>query len=267
MIPTQKSEYLLFSHKFLAFTKVIVTTGNGESNGRLSERVSSTELINLGENTNPANSPNLPNYPMSLWGSTGVFIDDLILICGGNGDIGIGSDIKECYKLTKGVTNFSKLNSMIDARAYARSVVLEDGHVLVTGGSNYGMNGNGLRTAETIDPRNPSEHTVLDMLKEHMYHEIINLNVTTYFIIGGCTDLYNLSTISDKTYYYNHYDKNWTAGPVLSNGRMMHTAGVIYDTVTKNEHVVVVGGRDKNNAPLNSVEILYNNEGQWAQGK
>ena len=235
--------------------------GEAETNTLLD----SAEIIDLKNNTTYLLNA---KYPNSLRGCTGVFIDDMVIICGGYG-YGNYFDGKnylsksDCYKLSKGMTNFSEFKSMIYARAYASSTVTEDGHILVTGGAN----GISLRTAESIDPRSPSAPTELDMLKEHTYHVIISLNVTTYFFIGGCTDYSDDSTTSGKTYYYKNYDKSWTEGPALLKERKMHSAGVIYDTVTKNEHVVVVGGRGKNDIKLNSVEILYNKEGQWKQGK
>ena len=50
--------------------------------------------------------------------------------------------------------------------------------------------------------------------------------------------------------------------------RYAHTAGVIKDEVTLNEHIIVTGGLDSSpgSPALDSVEIMFNSKNKWTQG-
>ena len=78
-------------------------------------------------------------------------------------------------------------------------------------------------------------------------------------LIGGWT---SNGPMSSKTYFYNHIDNTWTAGPFLINGRHSHTAGIVKDHMTQKEHIVVVGGAGAED----SVEIMFDGENDWISG-
>ena len=239
---------------FLEYTKIIATTGwNGQF-------LDNTEIIDL--NGNCSNS-SLPKYPKALNGAMGVYINDFLLICGGERWEG-STDIftNECQKLSKEGVTFDVFQYMLDKRAWASGTLTNDGFMWVAGGNNVekGM----LASTEVINPSDKIVFSNYDDLPEPVYrHALITLNGTTSFLIGG--GLTNDEKSTDKTYYFNHITKNWTIGPKLVNRRRDHIAGLIKDHFTHEEHVVVAGG--SNGYYMNSTEILFNGQHDWTRGK
>ena len=80
------------THSLLEFTKILLTTGWNDVG------MDNTELIDM----NGSCSTSLPNYPRKLSEATGIYTNNMILICGGYN----GIPINECYKVTHMKLNF-----------------------------------------------------------------------------------------------------------------------------------------------------------------
>ena len=88
-------------------------------------------------------------------------------------------------------------------------------------------------------------------------------------IVGGFTDYYDGDGLfSRSTFFYNHIKKAWSDGPLLSQGRWRHAAGVVTDEFTNEKLIVATGGVyvvASNVDYLDSIEVLFEN--QWHIGK
>ena len=240
------SIYIFNSSLAINFSKILVTTGYSRW-----KELNNTEIVDLSRNC----SVPLPDYPKRLTGTTGKFLDDAAIICGGrnNGPYDFYYT-SECFALTKNFKEFESIAPMKEERAHAKSIITQ-GQIWVTGG-----HGNKIHSSTDYIPKKfSSNEPILPEPVER--HAIISINDTTSMLIGGYTT-YNF--YSRKTYYFNHHSQIWNDGPSLMNGRCYHTAGLIMDHVTHTQHIAVVGGY--NNEVLDSVELLLNGETQWKKG-
>ena len=220
-----------------------MTTGYGSSGD-----LSNTEIIKVNENC----TTTLPDYPMDLRAATGMYVDEAIIICGG-----YTPHNNKCYQLKKEEQSFELVHTMEEKRYHAKSILVH-GKMLVLGG----YTGNSMtRTAEFINNQilNDTEFNLNIELPEPVFsHTIHNINKMTSILIGGYT---TTTSESKKTYFYNHASNKWTSGPKLINGRMSHTAGVLFDHDTREQHIAVVGGWG-----LDSVELLLHGKNVWKLG-
>ena len=222
--------------------------------------MNNTEIIDL---KGDCSNSSLSNYPLALEGATGVFINNMVILCGGSKSASLEDLTDECYKLSKGNT-FDFLCSMHDNRATA-SAISTNGKMWVTGGwSLVGLTR--LKTTEVIHPQNSASNSTIPIninLPEAITgHVIIGLNNARSLLIGGNT---LEERYSNKTYFINHMTHNWTRGPDLKKGRHQHTAGVIKDHKTAKKYIVVVGGFG-DDGRLDSTEINYNEGNGWEIG-
>ena len=222
-------------------TKIIALTGySGNSN------MNSNEMVDIISGCRAE----LPNYPMSVSGATGVYANGRITICG-------GTNSNKCYELKKNGMSFELLQTMGDNRTHARSIVIE-GNILVTGGVDE--NNNKIGSGEFIKQQIPNMYIQLPYpVNEHWF---VNINQTTSFLIGGTT---SSATASKKTHFFNHFTNEWTSGPALIKGRHGHTAGVLVDHDTNERHIAVIAG-NQGGAYLMSTEILYHGNTTWTYG-
>ena len=146
---------------------------------------------------------------------------------------------------------------MEQERLYANSIKFQDKMIVSGGRKDTDVYG----TGEFID----SQHTIIQ-LPEGLYgHAFLNINETTSIIIGGKATVIS-NEYSKKTHYYDHYKKEWTNGPELNIGRAFHTAGVLVDHDSNQQHIAVIGGEDFPFNSLDSVELLRHGEGAWSRG-
>ena len=105
-------------------------------------------------------------------------------------------------------------------------------------------------------PVGASCHAIVEVLPDEQY-----------ILIGGWTkDGY----WSKATYVFHVNNERWTRGPDLIEGRTGHTAAIIYDSVTHDPYIVVVGGYtgySSNRGWLRSVEVMKPGSEKWDQGK
>ena len=130
------------------------------------------------------------------------------------------------------------------------------------GSSSYSM----LYTTEYITPNGdtlPGPNLPIKLME----HSVINVNSTHALVIGGRT--YGSSgepvnKVINTTWYFDHKDQTFTEGPKLNMKREGFSVGLMKDSVTKEDLIVIAGGSQGFASRLNSVEILRN--GMWQQG-
>ena len=179
---------------------------------------------------------------------------------------------KRCYQLEKGDKEFKLVYTMDEKRIFAKSIV-DQGIMLVSGGSNGYYVGNNIGTGEFINNEignNTAPRSKINLPEPITNHAFINLNQSTSFLIGGVHKLLIPPyTNSRKTYFINSNTKEWTSGPDLKYGRVNHAAGTLIDHTTKKQHIAVVAGWETgwaNEGTTNSVELLLHGDNEWTQG-
>ena len=78
-------------------------------------------------------------------------------------------------------------------------------------------------------------------------HSMVNVNYTHTLIIAGRRLLPPssrgpISTTVSNTWYFNHEDQTFTEGPELNNSREFFSVGLVKDSVTKENLIIVAGG-------------------------
>ena len=218
---------------------MIVTSGNND------QTLSNTEIINIGNNSEPLH---YPDHPKKNYGATGGFLNKYFITCGGY--VSGESITDKCYKLGSD----GPFSAMMMKRIEAASIVLEAEKLWILGGRS-GSSNSRLSSTEYIfsDGRNEEGPPMPISLNSHA---MVKINKTTSFLAGGYSGDY-----SKRTWFY---DGKWIEGPNLEKGRMHLSLGIIRDFVTFHEYVVAAGGSDGKN--LNDVEILDVQENKWKPG-
>lgn len=150
------------------------------------------------------------------------------------------------------------------------ATLLDDGRVLVTGGTGDGKNS--LSSAEIFDPKEETWTSVPDMAQPRMRHTATLLDSGKVLIAGGYFGNGNgfpsLFRHFNGTDNISHsacelYDPNTgafsTAQP-LNTGRFWHRAVKLQDG-----RVLVIGGLNVTQGALSSCEIYNPENGQWSQ--
>ncbi|WP_437806597.1 kelch repeat-containing protein [Sorangium sp. So ce1078] len=164
--------------------------------------------------------------------------DGRVLVAGGqwepewDGDRTDPIDSVELYDpITDSWTAAAPLRS---ARHHHTATLLDDGRVLVVGGSGYG--GISLDSAEVYDPATDSWTAAAPMLTVRTHHTATLLGDGQVLVAGGSgegdSDLYSAEL-------YDPVTSSWLAAPPMSIGRRYHTATPLDDG-----RVLVVGGYD-----------------------
>ena len=216
------------------------------TSGKNSQSLSNTETLAFDSNTEP---PIYPDHPRKIVGSTGGFLHQDFITCGGLDSV--EGTTNKCYMLG----SEGSFATMMTERRWAASIILEPGKLWILGGKK-GQN-TVLSTTEYIfsDGRN-EEGPQMPIAVSH--HAVVKINDTTSFLVGG----YTLPGKSKRTWYY---DGNWVDGPNLQRARDVHSVGIIRDSVTDQVYLVVAGGITWES--INDVDIIDLQENKWEQGK
>ena len=147
---------------------------------------------------------------------------------------------------------------MKNKRAFADSIVLDNDKIWILGGSD-GTQGSRLSSTEYIysDGRTEEGPPMPIALSSH---SVLKINQSTSFLVGGYV---GSSDYIKKTWYFNG---EWSKGPDLRIGRSGHSLGIVRDSATFQEYLVVAGGYD-GSYNLSDVEILSVNGNAWVSGK
>ena len=189
------------------------------------------------------------NWPINEKGAAGGLIGSTVIICGGYD--------YECYSLTSEKTTL--VTHMSIRRIGAASIVINDNTLWITGGQgNVGGNYEYLKSTDyvTVTGTLPGP----DLPMSNYLHAIVAINSTCSMVIGG----YKNGVQYPLTFFYDHIEGEWTAGPSLMQARGWHAAGIVTDEVTDENFVAVTGGYGFG-YDLDSTEIMQ--DGEWVQGK
>ena len=191
------------------------------------------------------------------------------LVCGGsfydNEDYNMHSSDK-CFSLNQSGTSLFTMT--FEKRSYAASIVYNN-TIWITGGFDSDVKPY-VSTLKSTEYILKSGESVMgpDLPTKLFAHEMVKINQTHTLIIGGSIES-EPDTYTDKTWYFNHENKNFIEGPRLRQARGYFAAGLILDSVTNEEIIVVTGGQGYDNEgyyiDLDSTEILR--DGIWEQGK
>ena len=216
-------------------------------------------------------SASLLGYPIPLAYSTGLFIDNKIVICGGIRSTDM-TCVKKCYQLKNSYDSFELVYSMKEERKYSKSISLQ-GNMLVTGGSGslYCDSKEVSDTGEYINLQfgnNSAPKPDIKLPEPFGGHSLIKINESMVFLLGGVTNWNAVYNFSKTTYYWNINSNEWKRGPDLKIGRYGHTAGVLIDHATNTKIVAVVGGEPHccDWVATNSVELLKQGQNDWITG-
>ena len=247
-------QLMQFQSKF-SVSKFLITTGSNSA----FEFVKESELLDLTTKGGNLCKNNPVNFPEGVINAYGGLVGDTVLICGGyDGDIFMDA----CYTLSRKSKNYVTQMSVI--REHGASLIINDTTLWITGGRT-------LASSEfiTVTGTEPGPDLPMALWR----HAIVAISNKVSMIIGGDLNhpLTNAIEASDRTptgsTFYGYHTANgtdWINGPSLIHPRIMHMAGIVTDTITNENFVVVTGGNF--DIPYQyATEILQNNE--WLQGR
>jgi hypothetical protein len=146
---------------------------------------------------------------------------------------------------------------MSSKRNEAAAIQLQDGKLLVTGGSD----GSSLKSVEMLTEEGwetnlPSLPVTINV------HCIVAVNLTTVMVIGGAQN----GPVSGKTFYFTLGEERWTEGPELKLKRSHHSCGKIRIGKESQEMSIIVAGGEYEQFYFSSVEILDEVSNEWKTG-
>ena len=180
----------------------------------------------------------LPDYPLSVAEATGAFVNNKVVICGGDGG---GT---KCYTLGKDENTWTLIGNMNTARVGAVSVEINN-KLVIFGGQRFAS------STEEFDVVAGTSTTGSDMPLAIIWSCAVKLDSSTVMIIGG-----NSGGFLKSTYFYNHNEKTFKAGPDFIVQRRNHACAILQTKI--GSYVVVTGGW--NGDYLDSTEFLDLNE-------
>jgi hypothetical protein len=209
------------------------------------------EVINLASSASTCKNP--PNLPATVYRAIGgLGFKRNPIICGGYQN---GASSNKCYSLEN--NKWVSSASMNSVRYYAAAAQLQNGKLLVTGGTNSSyLNSAEMLTEEGWESNIPSlPVTIYD-------HCMVTYNSTTVMVIGGQQN----GLPSGKTFYFTFGEESWTEGPELKNKRRYHSCGKIRRDKDNQEMRIIVAGGSDGSSYLSSVEILHEGSNEWQTG-
>ncbi len=211
------------------------------------------EVINLESTTTTCKNP--PNFPAKLEGAIGgIGFKGKAIICGGDQN---GAYTNRCYSLEN--NEWVSSVSMNSARAYASAAQLQDGKILVTGGSTGGL---AFSNSAEMLVEEEWESTIPSLPVTIGDHCMVTVNSTTVIAIGG----FQNGQRSGKTFFFTFGEESWTEGPELKSKRACHSCGRIRRAEGSQEMSIIVAGGLAENV-LSFVEILDEGSNEWQSGK
>ena len=110
--------------------------------------------------------------------------DGDVLICGGDGASNTGTGTNRCERFDPGTGTFSWTGSMLFGRDYHTATLLQDGRVLVTGGSS-GPDHQDTATAEIYDPMPGTWTATTSLSAARRSHAAVLLRDGRVLVVGG----------------------------------------------------------------------------------
>ena len=204
---------------------------------------------------------NIPNQMPSvevpeLGGSVGGLINGKIIICGGKNNEDVAQ--QECFVI--GEPQSSK--NMLQKRAYASSVVLNNSTLWVVGGEDE--NYDDLSSTEMVTLDNPPAKGP-DLPFTIRRHCMVYFNKSAIYIIGGMQNG-TISSSRDTWIIDPSTGFEIKKGPSMKEARSVFSCGRMFSHGNV-QYIVVAGGNNYGGKNLDSVEILDPSSDQgWTSG-
>ena len=209
-----------------------------------------TEIIDV---INKRTCLDVDDFPLWISGSAvGANLKGTPVVCGSD-FVSTLADTYKCYKFTinGGWQEFVSLNN--NKRDSAAGIVYQNKFHIFGGWDGLKhLKTSQIISADGIVSDGPDLPTSIS------HHAITTINSTVSIISGGTKNIWDTTSATSKTWYYNHKTKNFTSGPTLREGRRNHGSATIIDKMTKEKIPVVTGGYKY------STELLI--KGQWQTG-
>jgi MYXO-CTERM domain-containing protein len=195
-------------------------------------------------------------------GHTATLLDDgTVLLAGGyfaNCGGTITSNNVDLYDPTLGMGGgWGPTTHMWDARQYHAACLLQDGKVLVSGGTNF--QGTALTASELYDPVAKTwSFTAGSMANARENHQCVTLDDGTVLVAGGNDGLGNALNSAE---IYDPVAKTWSPTSAMATGRTFHAMLPI-----PGGQVMAVGGYNGADATYNSTEIYDPASKTWSAG-
>jgi hypothetical protein len=178
-----------------------------------------------------------------------------VLIAGGYDGVGTNYESTEIFDTV--TEEFTAGPIMLSPRSYHRSIQMNDGNILITGGFD-GINY--LSSCEIFNTNTEQFVAIQSMNYARSSHSICVLPNGNVVVTGGYNPAYNFQMVECEM--YNPFTEQWTILPDLAYGRDNHASAAV------GERVYVSGGREYNSS-LNlfqgrtQVEYLDIDGTQW----
>ncbi len=211
------------------------------------------EVINLASSASTCKNP--PNFPATVYLAIGgLGLKGNPILCGG-----VQNDAysNKFYSLEN--NEWVSSASMNSVRFAAAAAQLQDGKLLVTGGTDASFSD--LNSAEMLT-EDGWESNIPSLPVTIRYHCMVTVNLTTAMVIGG----YQNYQYSGKTFFFTFGEENWTEGPELKNKRVDHSCGKVRRNKESQEMSIIVAGGQDGSSYLSSVEILHEGSNEWQTG-
>lgn len=187
--------------------------------------------------------------------------DGSVLVTGGGGASGAGYTLNSAELYSPSVDLWISIAGMSVAREAHAATLLNNGQVLVTGGTQYSPSLYYVETntVELYDPTNRTWTTVGSMNAKRSFHTATLLKDGKVLVTGGHTVLF--PHVLNSAEVYDPETKTWSPAGTMSVTRQHHTA-----TLLKDGRVIVVGGMNKNHDSEGSTDIYDPVTGAWTAG-
>ena len=189
------------------------------------------------------NCQSWPDHPIGTYGAAGHFIDDQLLVCGGENANGI---TKLCYSISP--SNAEKQCNLTFASQYSSGTRIDDDTIWITGG--LGIDNQTLDRTEYVHVSQTENSLGLNFPSAIYGHCFIRIADKTFFLSGGFD---GVDTIENKTYILSLEEGGrwqFTPGLEMSMNRYFHACG----SFTFNNELIlaVVGGATYTSTTSNS---------------
>ena len=242
---------LLFLFQSSSQNKIIVASGLDKS-GRSNLP---SEIIDLDDPL--TENKFLPAYPFALHGAASIFLNEMLIICGG-----VGNHSNECYSLQNDEFTFAQ--NLAEPRIYSGNFEIEG--LLISGG--YPLGSIASKTLEHFGDILQDNLEIPEPTRAHCMAYGNKIEAHSIWIIGGHTgQSEEESYVTAQTYYYYVHDGQWYPGSNLNFAREFHACSSIHFGNQYGEALIVVaGGRDEDGNALDTVEFLLEDDGSWFSG-
>ena len=185
-----------------------------------------------------------------------------VLVAGGRDHAATGKSVSAAEVFDPAIGQWTATGAMPTARSGHTATRLDDGRVLVTGGSEDYLSGVAVNTAEIYDPATSAWKTVEALAQARHLHAAVVLDDGSgrVLVVGG-VDKNPQSVVLSTAEIYDPRTDRWTLASPMSRERYAHTATSLQDGSGR---VLVAGGRASGNGAQSSAEIYDPRTDLWS---